>query len=177
LLLLDHPSLSGLTQGTGRGGSMDWRNSVRSALYIQVPNDSADRHRGIRILETQKSNYGPTGRSLRLQWANGGFELEQTQSSPHRLAQEAECEEIFLRLLEERCAQGRHVGEKYSSTYAPKVFAKLAGNNQFTKAAFAGAMERLFKAAKIALQETGPPSKRRTHIIRATARATFLTAE
>ena len=32
VVLLNHPSLSGLTNGSGRGGSMDWRNAVRSAL-------------------------------------------------------------------------------------------------------------------------------------------------
>jgi hypothetical protein len=61
VLLLDHPSLSGLTNGTGRGGNMDWRNAVRSALYLRVPDDKDDACRGIRILETQKSNYGPIG--------------------------------------------------------------------------------------------------------------------
>src|SRR5882757_8901697 len=57
VLLLDHPSLSGLTNGSGRGGNMDWRNAVRSALYLRVPEDKAEADRGIRVLETQKSNY------------------------------------------------------------------------------------------------------------------------
>jgi hypothetical protein len=52
VLLLDHPSLSGLTTGTGRGGNMDWRNAVRSALYLYVLPDKAEADRGIRILET-----------------------------------------------------------------------------------------------------------------------------
>jgi RecA-family ATPase len=167
VVLLDHPSLSGLTNGNGRGGNMDWRNAVRSALYLRVPDAKAEADRGIRILETQKSNYGPTGQPVRLQWSDGGLALEHAPSALHRLAKDAECEETFLRLLDERGAQGRPVGEKYASTYAPKVFAKLVGNGGFTAVAFAKAMERLFATSRITLQQTGPVSKRRAHIIRA----------
>jgi RecA-family ATPase len=169
VLLLDHPSLSGLTNGTGRGGNMDWRNSVRSALYLFPPDDRAEKDRGIRILETAKSNYGPSGGTtqLRLQWAEGGLAREHMPSSLHRLAKDAECEDVFLRLLDERNAQGRHVGEKKSSAYAPAIFAELEGNSGFTSQAFAGAMERLFRAGKITLHEYGPPSKRRARIERA----------
>jgi RecA-family ATPase len=35
ILLLDHPSLSGITSGTGRGGSMDWQNATRARLHLE----------------------------------------------------------------------------------------------------------------------------------------------
>ncbi|WP_441268029.1 AAA family ATPase [Bradyrhizobium sp. 215_C5_N1_1] len=35
VLLLDHPSLSGITSGTGRGGSMDWQNATRARLHLE----------------------------------------------------------------------------------------------------------------------------------------------
>jgi AAA domain len=73
VLLLDHPSLSGLTNNTGRGGNMDWRNAVRAALWLHPADDKAEADRGIRILETAKSNYGPPGNPVRLQWADGGL--------------------------------------------------------------------------------------------------------
>jgi RecA-family ATPase len=172
VLLLDHPSLSGLTTGTGRGGNMDWRNAVRSALYLYPPEDRAERDRGIRILETAKSNYGPSGTATqrRLQWVDGGLQLEHAPSSLHRIAKDAECDETFLRMLDERNAQGRHVSERKSSTYAPAIFAELEGNGGFTSQAFARAMERLFQAGKIVLHEFGPPSKRRSRIERAVTR-------
>ena len=112
VLLLDHPSLSGLTSNTGRGGNMDWRNAVRSALYLRPAEDKLEADRGIRILETMKSNYGPPGNPLRLVWAEGGLQLEHAPSSHHRAAKEQQCEEIFLRLLDKRNAQGGHVGRK-----------------------------------------------------------------
>ena len=36
VLLLDHPSLSGITSGTGRGGSMDWQNATRARLHLET---------------------------------------------------------------------------------------------------------------------------------------------
>ena len=146
VLLLDHPSLSGLTNSTGRGGNMDWRNAVRSALYLRIPDDKAEADRGIRILETAKSNYGPTGNPLRLVWADGGLQLEHAPSSHHRAAKEQQCEETFLRLLDERNGQGSHVGRKTSGMYAPKVFATTPDNGGLSKSAFAAAMERLLQS-------------------------------
>jgi RecA-family ATPase len=161
VLLLDHPSLSGLTNGTGRGGNMDWRNAVRSALYLRMPDDKAEADRGIRILETVKSNYAAPGKPVRLQWVDGGLALEHAPSSLHRLAKDAECEDTFLRLLDERSAQGRHVSDKNGKNYAPAVFAEMAGSGGFTAKAFAEAMNRLFEARprKIALR----PQRRDGH--------------
>ena len=177
VLLLDHPSLSGLTNGTGRGGNMDWRNAVRSALYLRSPDDKSEADRGVRILETVKSNYGPTGNPIRLQWAEGGLALEHAPSSLHRQAKDAECDETFLRLLDERNAQGRHVGDRPSAIYAPKVFAGMDGNGGFTVQPFAGAMDRLFASGSITLAQDGPPSKRRNRIVRAAPHAYQKAAE
>lgn len=171
VLLLDHPSLSGLTNGSGRSGNMDWRNSVRSALYLRVPEDKAEAERGVRVLETQKSNYGPTGQAVRLQWGEGGLALEHAPSSLHRLAKDAECEDIFLRLLDERSAQGRHVSDKNGKNYAPAVFAEMPGAGGFKAKAFAQAMDRLFTARKIALRNIRSDGKPRAIIDRTDANA------
>jgi RecA-family ATPase len=151
VLLLDHPSLSGLTNGSGRGGNMDWRNAVRSALYLRVPEDKAEADRGIRVLETQKSNYGPAGEPVRLQWATGGLQLEQAPTSLARIAEDTKIDDLFLRLLDKFTAQGRDVRSTTGSGYAPGEFeddpeAKAAG---VRAKAFKVAMARLFEASKI----------------------------
>jgi RecA-family ATPase len=171
VLLLDHPSLSGLTNGTGRGGNMDWRNAVRSALYIYPPEDRAERDRGVRILEIVKSNYGPSGTTTqrRLEWTDGGLQLEHAPNSLHRLAKDAECEQMFLRLLDERNAQGRPVSDKSGRNYAPAIFAELVGNGSFTRQPFAKAMERLFVAKKISLRPFRIDGKERLCIDRSSA--------
>jgi RecA-family ATPase len=165
VLLLDHPSLSGLAAGSGRGGNVDWRNAVRSALYLRSHEDRAEGERGIRTLETAKSNYGPPGNVIRLQWVDGGLQLEDATTSFHQLAKEAEVEETFLRLLDERNAQARPVSDRPSALYAPKVFAEMDAG--FAQHAYTRAMDRLFEARKIELREEGPPSKRRSRIVRA----------
>jgi RecA-family ATPase len=177
VLLLDHPSLSGLTAGTGRGGNMDWRNAVRSALYLRSPDDRAEADRGIRTLETAKSNYGPPGNPKRLQWAEGGLQLEHAPTSLHRLAQDGEAEAVFLRLLDERNAQGRFTSDKKSRNYAPTVFAEMTGNSGFTAKAFARAMDRLFEARKIALRVERIDGKPRNIIDRASEIAAARGAE
>lgn len=169
VLLIDHPSLSGLTSGTGRGGNMDWRNAVRCALYLKTPDDKAEADRGIRILETVKSNYGPIGKPTRLQWADGGLQLEHAPSSLHRVAKDQECEEIFLKLLDERNAQGRHVSDKNGKNYAPAIFAEMNGNAGFTAKPFAAAMNRLFEARTIILRPHRRDGKTRDVIDRANA--------
>jgi RecA-family ATPase len=171
VLLLDHPSLSGLTGGTGRGGNMDWRNAVRSALYLRSPEDRAEADRGIRTLETAKSNYGPSGNPVRLQWGEGGLQIEHAPSSLHRLAKDAECEVVFLRLLDERNAQGRHVSDKSGKNYAPSVFEEMAGNAGFTAKPFASAMNRLFEARKIVMRTARRDGHSRDVIDRANAPA------
>jgi RecA-family ATPase len=169
VLLLDHPSLSGLTTGTGRSGNMDWRNSVRSALYLRLPDDKAEADRGVRILETAKNNYGPLGNPIRLQWVDGGLALESAPSSLHKIAKETECEETFLRLLDERNAQGRCISDKSGRNYAPAVFAEMQGSDGFTAKAFARAMDRLFEARKIMLRPERRDGKTRNVIDRANA--------
>jgi RecA-family ATPase len=165
IVLLDHPSLSGLTNGSGRGGNMDWRNAVRSALYLRTPEDKDEAERGIRILETAKSNYGPTGKPVRLQWGEGGLALEHAPSSLVRLAEEAKVDEVFLRLLDKFTAQGRDVRSTTGSGYAPSAFeddpeAKSAG---VRAKALKVAMVRLFEAGKIVTVQ----GKRSKHIERA----------
>ena len=171
VVLIDHPSMNGLNGSgpmAGRGGNMDWRNAVRSALYLYAPTDKAEADRGIRVLETAKNNYAPHGPTtgLRLQWSDGGLEREAAPTSLTKLAKEAECDEIFLRLLDERNAQGRHVGSKTSAMYAPKEFAASPNNGGFTKPAFAAAMARLFAAGVI--QERWDLKRRHDHLDRAT---------
>lgn len=165
ILLLAHPSLSGMSNGSGQSGSTAWNNSVRSRLYLR--RDEANPH--FRILETKKSNYGRTGGQIRLEWQSGVFvETSRTSNEPaHRVAAENAADELFMALLAEFTAQGRNVSQKPKSTnYAPKAFAGTAKGAEYTVAGFEAAMERLFAAGqiRIALSE-GPPSRRADIIV------------
>lgn len=73
ILLLAHPSLSGLASGKGTGGSTAWNNAVRSRLYLSKPDEGLD---GERTLTRMKSNYSQSGDGtlVRLFWEKGAFQ-------------------------------------------------------------------------------------------------------
>jgi AAA domain len=71
VLLLSHPSLSGMASGTGTSGSTAWSNSVRSRLYLETVkgDDGIEADPDLRTLTTKKANYGARGGRRRNQTA------------------------------------------------------------------------------------------------------------
>ena len=80
VVLLAHPSLSGLASGSGLSGSTAWENSVRARAYLAREADSDD----IRILSRKKSNYSDISgnNDIKLIWENGVLAIP---SSPDAL--------------------------------------------------------------------------------------------
>jgi RecA-family ATPase len=75
--LIQHPSVSGINDGSGRSGSTGWNNAGRWRLNLTKLRAEEDRDAGIRQLEVMKSNYGPEGEKVRpvagierLEWRN-----------------------------------------------------------------------------------------------------------
>jgi len=73
VVLLSHPSLTGLNSGTGTSGSTAWNNSVRSRLYLERVTMKDGMHTieddpDARILSNKKANYSRTGTEIRLKW-------------------------------------------------------------------------------------------------------------
>ncbi len=166
VLLLSHPSLTGMASGTGQSGSTAWGNSVRSRLYLKrIYVDRIEPDRNLRIITKQKANYGSLDSEIRLRWTAGVFVRENVQGSGGSDTQ-ALAEAVFLELLRLREGQGRPVSPSPSSTdYAPKIFALHADAKGFAKKAFADAMERLLEAGTIRVGFDGPPSKQKKKIV------------
>ena len=158
VLLLDHPSMNGMNSGSGRAGSVDWRNAVRVALHMRFSDDPTEAARGTTKFEVSKCNLGPRGEAIKLEWVDGLLCLEGSGSPLQRLARDAQANSKFLELLADRLRLGRDVGDKPGRNYAPAIFAETEGNGGYSKKAFTLAMERLFKANKITLEPVGPPS-------------------
>jgi RecA-family ATPase len=163
ILLLDHPSVRGMADGTGTANSVDWRNSVRSMLHLSDPEkDDPD----ARELEVKKNNRGRIGEKVQLRWNGLTFTTEaQAVASPYRAAAEREVDELFLRLLDKRTAQGRPVRPNKGASYAPSEFADDPDARGITFKAFAASMDRLYKAGKLV---TGKNARGSKHIERAT---------
>jgi RecA-family ATPase len=168
VVLLAHPSLTGLSSGSGTSGSTHWNNAVRSRLYLKSAAASEDEpDLGLRELRVMKANYGPVGEKVQLRWERGVYVPHAGPSLLERAAAEASVDDVYLRCLDVTTAQGRSVSPNKSSSYAPSVFEAMPEANKLKSRAFALAQERLFSANKIAVESVGPPSKKREIIVRA----------
>jgi RecA-family ATPase len=157
VLLLDHPSLSGISSGTGRGGSMDWQNATRARLHLETVDDAEGGTE--RVLEVKKTNYGPCGEKVKLRWENGCFVLQASASAPHQAAAHASADQRYLECLDACTTQGRKVYAMPGRGYAPKAFAEMPQAAGTTWQAFRAAQERLFHSQKIENVAFGPPSR------------------
>jgi RecA-family ATPase len=165
ILLLSHPSLTGITSGTGTSGSTTWSNSVRSRLYFERPKGSEgyeDDDR--RILTTKKSNYGRAGGEVVLRWRDGVFVLD-LASTADQMQADAAAERAFLEILADFARSRRHVSDKKSNAFAPALFAEHPSAKGLSTARLNAAMQRLFAANRIHNEISGPPSKRRERIV------------
>ena len=170
VLLLSHPSQSGMNSGSGTGGSQAWNNSVRSRLYFErrITKDglkSVEDDVNVRVLTTKKANRAANGGTIVVRYDKGQFVREQESTLNARDAAH-QAERVFLELLAKFTTQGRNVSPTPSApTYAPNVFAKDDEGKGITKRAFEQAMSRLFTAGRIVIAESGPPSRRRQIIV------------
>ncbi len=161
VVMLAHPSLSGLNSGSGSSGSTGWSNSVRSRLYFErVLDDGYEANPDARRLVTKKANYARVGSEIALTWRDGVFVADEPETGLDRLAKSSKAERVFLKLLRLFTEQGRRVNHLGSTSYAPTVFSKHPEAEGVTKQAFRNAMETLLGGGKIAISEEGPPSRR-----------------
>lgn len=167
ILLLAHPSLSGIARGDGNSGSTAWNNSVRSRLYLRrvAAEDQAGCDPDARILEVMKSNYGPIGASLSLRYRDGAFVCEGNGSALDALAATAKADRVFARLLRECHANGRRVNHTGGNSYAPKVFAAHPEAEGVTQRALRRAMETALASGSARIETEGPPSRRVSFLV------------
>jgi RecA-family ATPase len=127
IVLLSHPSLSGIASGTGMSGSTGWNNSVRSRLYLKTPKkESGAEIENVRVLETMKANYGPIGDPIPLVWEDGLLMNKPTPTPLEKIVLDAEAQTIFLMLLQRFNKQDMTVSASQNArNFAPTVFAEL----------------------------------------------------
>jgi RecA-family ATPase len=164
VLLLDHPSLSGMTNGTGRAGSMDWNNAVRARLHLRSMEDEEGTTG--RELEVMKSNYGPAGEKVALRWEDGCFVMASSATGPRLATAYFNVDQTYLDCLDACTAQGINVFAMPGRGHAPKTFAEMPEAKGTTVKAFTSAQQRLFHTGKIENVAFGPPSRAMKRIAR-----------
>lgn len=170
VVLLAHPSVDGMKTGRGYSGSTQWNNSVRSRMYFTRATASNDTEPDpdLRILELAKSNRGKIGQKIFMRWHEGRFVLNGAEDTGiERLSRGLKAESAFLKMLDAYNDRGRHLSDKSSANYAPKIFSDDPETAGISKKQFKDAMNRLFTADRIKVEEFGPPSRRQHRIVRA----------
>lgn len=168
--VLSHPSLQGIASGSGISGSTAWHGAFRFRQYLKSAKaEDGDQPDGdLRELEFKKNQYGPSGEVIALRYQRGLFLPVPAAGSLDKLAEEQRYENLFLELLDKLRGQGRNVSHsKSANSYAPTMFCKdpkaqAPGGHK----ALAGAMERLFAAKKIKVEQYGKPSNPHHRIAR-----------
>ena len=99
VLLVAHPSLTGMSKGSGLSGSTSWNNSVRSRLYLdRIKDGDHEPDPNRRRLTVLKANYGPAGAEIGLTWQDGVFVAGAPETGIDRTAGNAKAERVFKAL-------------------------------------------------------------------------------
>jgi RecA-family ATPase len=168
VMLISHPSLSGITTDSGLSGTTQWHNAVRARCYLKStkPEPGEQPDNDLRELVFKKNQYGHLEESIVLRYHHGLYLPVPGIASLDKAAHEARADEVFLDMLRRLTKENRFVGSTKSVIYAPSVFAKEdeAKRAGVTSKALEGAMTRLFKAGKIWNENHGRASRPRYHL-------------
>jgi RecA-family ATPase len=160
--VLSHPSLQGISSGSGISGSTAWHGAFRFRQYLRgiKSEDGEQPDSDLRQLEFKKNQYGPIGESVVLRYQRGLFLPEGGVCSLDKMAREQKADDVFLNLLARYDREGRNVSDKPTSpTYAPANFRKEKEASGLRKEDLADAMRRLFAVGKIHIESYGKPSR------------------
>jgi RecA-family ATPase len=152
VILLGHPSVSGMQSGRNYSGSTHWNNAVRSRLAFTRAKgaDGKELDTDLRFLEVAKANRSKAKQKLVLRWTENGFVRdEKAASGLDDLERRVKAEETFMKLLVLYCQQGRAPSPNVSSNFAPKVFAEDPDGDGISKDEFKRAMNQLLGCGKI----------------------------
>jgi RecA-family ATPase len=168
VILIAHPSLTGITSDTGLSGTTQWHNAVRARCYLKSvkPEAGEQPDNDLRELVFKKNQYGRVDDSVTLRYQNGLYLPIPGVASLDRAAHENRADDVFLDLLRRFTKENRFVGSTKSPIYAPAVFSKEEEAKRATLSSktLEAAMVRLFKAGKIWNEPHGKPSRQRYHL-------------
>ena len=164
VVLLAHPSVSGMTNGTGSSGSTAWNAAVRSRLYMTRPKgDDVDPN--VRELRTMKANYGGLDRPITMRWQEGIFVAEGSSAPRGSPMDRITTDADVLKGLEYLITNGAKVAASHAAKNGLAPTLKTSGCcKSLSRSDVMAAQDRLIAAGKIVRVELGPPSGRVIYI-------------
>jgi RecA-family ATPase len=162
VMLISHPSLTGISSDSGLSGSTAWHNSVRSRIYMKgVKAEDGDlEDLDMRELHFKKNQYGSLADRVVLKYRDGMFLPVPGMASLDKLAHQTKAQQVFLDLLVRFTREGRNVSANPGRGYAPSAF---AGETEAKAAHLSSrdlkdALRQLFQDGKIENQSYGRAS-------------------
>jgi RecA-family ATPase len=161
VVLLAHPSQSGISSGSGLSGSTAWHNSVRGRFYMVEDKNDKD----VRAINFMKNQYGRLDNSIKVRYRNGVFVPDNGQAEVQRAVVTSKINETYLHCLNIKTAQGVYISSKESRSGAGATFAKMTEANGIKAKAFYEAQERLLSTGKVKIEPYGAPSDKTFRIV------------
>src|SRR5262249_55461256 len=157
--VLSHPSLHGMSSGSGISGSTAWHGAFRFRQYLKgAKAEAGEQPDGdMRQLEFKKNQYGPTGETIVLRYQRGLFLPEHGLSTIEKAARDSEAEDALIAIGKKLEARGQELSPmQQAHSYAPNVIARDADAKGFKKAEFVAAFERLLDQHKLEIETVKP---------------------
>ncbi|MCS3744311.1 AAA family ATPase [Rhizobium sp. BK661] len=165
VLLLAHPSLSGLNSGAGTSGSTGWSNSVRSRMFLRRETDAEGKEADerVRILQPMKSNYTALGEPIGLRWDCGVLVCtDKPVPIDEGIGKISKSERVFMKLMELYAKRGIELSAApQARNFAPSVFFTGGEREGISKPALITAMLALLDQGKIKILPLGTGTRQK----------------
>jgi RecA-family ATPase len=147
-------------------GSTAWVNACRSVLELKTGDSSGDGDKGPSLVVV-KANHAATGTTIQLEWRGKLLVPILPATGMFGSIERRAAERVFLDLLDAATRQRRNVSDsKHAGNYAPKTFAASPNAEHYNQKELAAAMERLFAAGALRMEQYGRKSDERGRIVR-----------
>jgi len=164
LVLISHPSLTGIASESGLSGSTQWHNSTRARAFLKGYKQEGTQDitaNTKRELAFMKNQYGPLSSSVILEYRNGLFLPVEGTANANAAEKAERAKDVFLILLKRFNEQNRNVSANPGKNYAPSLFIK---EQETIKAALSKfdlekAMRELLNSNQIIQRDYGRPSR------------------
>lgn len=155
VILAAHPSLPGMTTGTGTSGSTAWHNTVRGRLYLTRPKKEGEdqiEDRKARVLKSMKSNYGEDGQGFQLRWENGVFIREGGRGGPSNVVDKIAIDSLVERVVTRMCEEGsRLAADRTANNYIVAQLLKHPMMVGRARVDIEGAKDRLLTSGRLVM--------------------------
>ena len=167
--VLSHPSVAGISSGSGISGSTAWHGAFRFRQYLKgakaEPGEQPDSD--LRELQFKKNQYGPMGDPIVLRYQRGLFLPEGGLSIIEKAARESEVEAVLIGIGRKLEADGNELSPaQQSHSYAPTVISRDPQAKGIKKAEFVAAFERLRSSSRLSVETLRQGTTREKKVIK-----------